>query len=150
MSKEFKKKLTCTFSGDNKIRFGLLFSGEEVIAKFRAFTCENCYGERTFSGLNVNANDIIRLRDTMYPNEKLTKPTLLRAVYVEHNLKAGDQAPMRLIEDFGFQYIKRLVVQMKPDWPGLEAEINVIKCIQKQNPHPAIQRLRQLRARQLF
>jgi hypothetical protein len=43
-----------------------------------------------------------------------------------------------------------LVVQMKPERPGFEAEISVIKCIKKHNPHPARQRLRHLRARQLF
>lgn len=150
MSDDFKKRVKCIFSGDNKARIGLLFHGTDLVAQFRAFTCENCYGERKLSGLIVNANDIVRLRDTMYPNEKLTSPGILRAIYVERNLKAGDHAPMKVIEDFGPQYIKRLVVQWKPEWPGFEAELCVIKCPKPQNPHPAIQRLRQLRARQLF
>lgn len=131
----------------NLSRMGLLFDDDQVIARFKTFTCENCYGERTLSGI-AGMEDIMRLREAAFPSPEFASPKLLRAVYVEYPIKAGENAPGKLIEDFGFQYIKGIVVEAKPDWRGFEAQLWVVKCPRPR--HPAEARLRHLRAKQLF
>ena len=114
----------------HKSRVGLLFDGSNVIAEFRSFTSEDCHGGRIFFGLSLSEEDIERFRDTMFPSEELTKPTPLRAVYVEYNLKAGENSPGKLIEDFGFQYISSFVVEEKQGGNGFTAQLWVVKMPQ--------------------
>lgn len=132
-------------------RIGLLFDDAQVIARFKAFTCENHCGERTLSGI-AGLEDIIRLREAAFPSPEFSSPKLLRAVYVEYNRKAGENAPGKLIEDFGLQYINGIVVEAKPDWRGFEAQLWVMKYPRPRHKsrHPALARLRHLRARQLY
>lgn len=125
----------------------LLYNGEEV-ARFRSFTSEDCYGGRKFSDSVIDIEAASKLRDIIYEQ----RARALRALYVEYNLDAGPNAPGKIIEDFGYQWLTTVSHSLNKYKPGFETTVFVTKGPKPHvdSRHSAIQRLRQLRARQLF
>lgn len=105
-------------------RRGLLFDNHKIIAKFRSFTNEDWQGIRWLGDFSIDIDGVYRIREKMHP---IASPSLLRAVYVEYNPKAGSGAPGKLIKDFGFQYIRSIIVQYKSREPKLDVQLSVVR-----------------------